>query len=98
MNDIIIRAAFEECEIDLQNGALTCLEQKLLSGHHQVNSRLPTMAFDDEQSSLRGFPKELLKCFNYRHYAIDVITSRNQMRNGQWAESRILRRHFEWQK
>ena len=43
-----------KCEIHLHNGTLACLER---SGHCQVSSRSPGMAFDDGKSSLRGVPR-----------------------------------------
>ena len=59
MNDVIFEADIE-CEIDLYNNALACLERTSLNGHHHVNSSrygICAMAFDDEQSSLKGFPR-----------------------------------------
>ena len=46
-----------KCKIGLHNDTLACSEQNSLSGYCQVSYRLPTMAFCDVQSSLKGFPR-----------------------------------------
>ena len=46
-----------KCEIDLHYGAVACSEKNSLNRLCQVKARLPAMAFDDGQSSLRRFPR-----------------------------------------
>ena len=57
-NDVIIRAAIVEGEIDLHKQLSFVWKKTCLSGYCQVSSRSTAMAFYDAQSFPRGFPRK----------------------------------------